>query len=345
MISKEYDLIIIGAGIIGLFTAHMASEKFPGAKILVVDQNFKSTGASFYSIALDIPYGHNEIVQELSQASRDYYKQFEEFSNYKRKQVPLVGITKEDNFRTLLGKFNSDVNLCGDKYNYEVSISEEEVIFSGLDARQTISYEYVDSLIEKIKLNNSIEILQGLKINQVHRNKNGYTVSTSRGTALNTRKVINATGPWAINGLNKEDVKELGIRTKKIVSYHIPITFETGYYLFDHDAFVTSRMDVPDQSIFSYRCNEYDVSPVIGDVNINTANISNAFELFDTYFPNQLDFEQFSTLGGRCFCDAYADKPIVSEISSGHIIAGAGSGSGFRLAPGIAQKAISLLNL
>jgi glycine/D-amino acid oxidase-like deaminating enzyme len=347
--NSNYDITIIGGGIIGLFTAYLASKKFAGANILVVDQNFKPTGATFYSIALDIPYGNSKEIQELSRISRNYFSQLDKIISYKRQKIPFIGITDQNNFKTLTSKFNNSPQYI-EKKNLEVKLNQNETVFSKLDAWQSIPYDYLEELKDLIIAEKKVKMLYGLKILAVEKNNTGFVVKTSRGVIINTKNVINAAGPWLLDETWKTEVKKLEVdqievKTKKIISYHLPFRFKTGIFLFDHDAFITPKLDTPNESIYSFRSNEYDVKPIVGEITINEKNNKKALELFNTYFPNKLNFNSFSLLEGRCFCDTYSKTPIAKKISKGYIIAGGGSGSGFRLAPGIAEKAISFIQL
>ncbi|WP_430412286.1 FAD-dependent oxidoreductase [Kordia sp.] len=342
--NTTYDITIIGGGIIGLFTAYLASKKFPDASIVVIDQNFKSTGATFYSIALDIPYGHSTEIQKLSKISRKYFSQLDEIISYERQQIPFIGITAKDNFKTLASKFNTKLQSL-EEPNFEATISKDELTFSELEAWQSIPYDYLDALKKILAAEKKVKFLFGLKVVGIEKENDGFALKTSRGIVINTKNVINATGPWLTDDSWKREIEKLDVRTKKIISYHLPFRFKTGIFFFDHDAFITPKLDAPNESIYSFRANEYDVKPQVGNINIHKTNNEKAYKLFNTYFPNKLSFEDFSLLEGRCFCDAYATVPIAAEIFSGYIVAGAGSGSGFRLAPAIAETAISFIQL
>lgn len=340
----NYDITIIGGGIIGLFSAYLASKKYKEANILVLDQNFKATGATFYSIALDIPYGETKEKREFSRVSRKYFSELDKLTSYKRQQIPFIGVTHQDNFKHLSNNFINKVE-CQKKNINEVNLGKDEIAFAEMDAWQSLPSEYLESLKNIIKTRDNVTLSYGIKVLGIDKSNDLFTIKTSRGVNIYSKNIINATGPWLLDDIWKGEVQQLKVRTKKIISYHLPFKFKTGIFLFDHDAFITPKLDSDTESIYSFRANEYDVVPRIGDITITEKNNKKAIELFQQYFPNTLNTNSFNMFEGRCFCDTYAESPIAQEISQGYIIAGAGSGSGFRLAPGIAEKAVSFITL
>ena len=71
--NKTYDLVIIGAGVIGTTIAWMARGKYPDWNIALVDKSMIGQGASMYSACLDMPFGHTELRRELTRKSRKWY--------------------------------------------------------------------------------------------------------------------------------------------------------------------------------------------------------------------------------------------------------------------------------
>ncbi len=66
MNEDDFDLVIIGAGIIGVCAAWYARKRYPQWKILLLDQSGIGNGATSYSASLDIPYGHTALRYKLS---------------------------------------------------------------------------------------------------------------------------------------------------------------------------------------------------------------------------------------------------------------------------------------
>ena len=75
-----------------------------------------------------------------------------------------------------------------------------------------------------------------------------------------------------------------------------------------------------------------------GVLRISNEDIDQANGILREFAPALVDTER----SGRCFCDAYgpARSAVVASVSqTGRVVfAGAGSGSGFRIAPGISQR-------
>jgi hypothetical protein len=97
------------------------------------------------------------------------------------------------------------------------------------------------------------------------------------------------------------------------------------------------------QWLFSFRADQWDVEPKKHALEISTRDRALALGIVDRYRLGSPD----DYLGGRVFCDAYTPtgEPLAERVGDTPIvIAGAGSGAGFRLSPGLADEALRLLH-
>jgi len=69
----EFDLVVIGAGIVGAVAAYLARQQRGEWRILLVDRSLAGAGATQYSVGLDIPYGRNHPQKHYSRLSTAFY--------------------------------------------------------------------------------------------------------------------------------------------------------------------------------------------------------------------------------------------------------------------------------
>jgi glycine/D-amino acid oxidase-like deaminating enzyme len=155
-----------------------------------------------------------------------------------------------------------------------------------------------------------------------------------------TRRLALATGPWAIAGAPPE------VRSKRVAACHleVPPTDNAPVVLFgDHDAFL---LPLPNEKrwLFSFASPIWDVAPESSHcMSADDDQISE--HILKKYVPRLAPYRR----GGRVFCDAYspdrAPQVVCASGQANVIFVGASSGSGYRLAPGMADRAVDLLEV
>ncbi len=135
------------------------------------------------------------------------------------------------------------------------------------------------------------------------------------------------------------------VRIKKVVAFHIdevPPPGASALFLPASDAYL---MPLPTrrQWLFSFRSDEWDCAPQGRELTITNADRATANALLHQYLPGMLAKDR----GGRVFCDSYTPSgtPMVarSPDNDALVVVGAGSGAGFRFAPGVAETAIQMV--
>lgn len=71
---QEYDIVILGNGILGLFSAEAILKKFPGVKLALVGPQLNSFGASIAAGAMHAVYAEIEGTFESSEKDRKYFE-------------------------------------------------------------------------------------------------------------------------------------------------------------------------------------------------------------------------------------------------------------------------------
>ncbi|MEO6730604.1 MAG: FAD-binding oxidoreductase [Ferruginibacter sp.] len=349
-INTELDLAVIGAGIIGVCAAWYARQQYPHWQIGLFEQSEVGSGASFYSASLDLPCGHTPLRYRLAERSRSLYSQLrKEMPALPIKDLPFFGIVQEVNAHLVLQQL-VDINAtlspgiipCLLKDHPFLVLPPGNTVISGGNASQEVKNEVANLLAENFEITPGSFIIDHTKILAVKAREAVFDLQTADGKCFHSKRVIQATGPWMneILGLGLLTTKKT--RVKKIVAFHIyeqPKASDPVFYFFDDDAFLMPKCE-HGYWLFSFRCDHWDVVPEIATLAIEQADIQKGRGILKKYFPQLAP----GCTTGRVFCDTYSqDGDPIIEPSADHynyIIAGAAAGSGFRLAPAIAEEAL-----
>ena len=346
---RDFDLAIIGGGIIGACAAWYARKHYPNWKIGILDRT-NVNGATHYSASLDLPYGHTPLRYLLARHSGILYEAMrKQLSHLPIRDLSFYGIVQEENAGRVLNQITDRkatlqpgiISSLETEYP-DLVIPTGSSIIAGGTAAQAVKNDVAHLLVEDfIKTSDSL-VYNNTSVTNVSLHQNIYSLSGTAGV-IRSKRVIQATGPW-INNILGDGLSALRpARVKKIVAFHIhsqPRLNDPVFYFFDDDAFLMPKPEVG-YWLFSFKCDHWDVEPNIDTLSIDENDIQKAQGILEKYYPC---FAPLCT-EGRVFCDAYASNgdPIIEE-AAGHpdyIIAGAGAGSGYRLAPAIAEKALS----
>ncbi|MEO6723468.1 MAG: FAD-dependent oxidoreductase [Ferruginibacter sp.] len=347
----DLDLAIIGAGIIGVCAAWYARKKYPAWRIALFDQAQPGSGATFYSAALDLPYGHTPFRYELSSQSRLLFDQLrKDIPALPLKDLKFYGFTQEHNADKILQQLTAPgikasaemLPLLHHDYPF-LKIPPNSTVLSGGVAMQALNNEVTPLIARHFSLTPASFIFKESKVLEVNTDGDNFHLR-SANAAFQSKRIIQATGPWITESMGNGFAISKKPRIKKIVAFHIyqqPEKSDPVFYFFDDDAFLMPRYEAG-YWLFSFRCDHWDVLPNIASLSIDPSDTEKALSLLDKYAPSLVPL----CTGGRVFCDAYTENadPIIETAGnhSNYVIAGAGAGSGFRLAPAIASKAVDL---
>lgn len=350
-INTELDLAIIGAGIIGVCAAWYARQEYPHWQIGLFEQSKVGSGASFYSASLDLPYGHTPLRYRLAERSRSLYSQLrKEMPELPIKDLPFFGIVQEVNAHLVLQQLvDTNATLSPGiipsllKDHPFLVLPQGTTVISGGNASQEVKNEVANLLAENFEISPRSFIIDHTKILGIKAREAVFDLQTANGRCIHSKRVIQATGPWMKEILGPGLLTTKKTRIKKIVAFHIyeqPKASDPVFYFFDDDAFLMPKYEAG-YWLFSFRCDHWDVVPELATLSIEQADIQKARGILKKYFP---PFVQGCTTG-RVFCDTYGhdSDPVIEPAAdhSNYIIAGAAAGSGFRLAPAIAEEALN----
>jgi glycine/D-amino acid oxidase-like deaminating enzyme len=351
-----FDLAIVGAGVIGATAFFLARQQNPEWQILLLDRSLIAKGASAFSAGLDLPYGRTPWQKQLSLTSQRMYVALKtRVPDLPIRCLPFVGIVKQGNLNQVLERFTSEtVHVAGIAEREIIltklpgfRIAEDQEMLAGSFGAIGLVDQIVSLLVANVCRSPGGHCWEGVAVTQIRPvPEGGHELDVMDGRRISARHVLIATGPWLLGGPGRDLAKKAGVRIKKIAALHVlrsPAPECPILYFFDEDAFllpVTER----GQWIFSFTSREWDCAPDSGMLHITPAERNAALSILDGYYPDLLPF----CSGGRVFCDAYSPDwaPIVSSDPEANnlVIAGACSGSGFRLAPAIALNALQLFN-
>lgn len=348
--NKGFDLAIIGGGIIGVCAAWYARRQYPYWDIALFDQDKVGNGATHFSASLDLPYGHTPLRYRLAKRSRELYLQLrEELPELPIKDLSFFGIVLEQNALQVLRQI-TDVNATLSPEIIPAVLNDHPqlllppatTIISGATASQAIENDIANLMAGSFGATPGSLIIEHTKIIAVKSFENRFDLQTSDGNCFHSERVIQASGPWINEIAGPRFSTAQNTRVKKIVAFHIhrqPAPTDPLFYFFDDDAFLMPKYEAG-YWLFSFKCDHWDVLPVIATLSIDEADIQKAQSILKKYYPS---FAPLCTTG-RVFCDLYAQEgdPIIEEAynDSNYIFAGAGAGSGYRLAPAVAEEAV-----
>jgi glycine/D-amino acid oxidase-like deaminating enzyme len=350
-VSRTFDLVVVGAGIVGAMTAYLARRERAGWSILLLDRSFVGDGSTRYSLGLDIPYGHSAEQKRLSITSTRLFQELQTIiPDLPLHRLPLYGVASEARAVAVIGGFTQNTIHRADHHEEQVlrrsypdlRLSEREILLAGCEGVYASPQIIASRLVDWSIKSGMVECWEGVEVQQVQAVNDGFLLATADGRCVEARRVLMATGPWLLQGPVAEFAGSVGVRIKKTAALHIsliPLPRDPLLFFFNEDAFLLPLHE-KGEWLFSFTSQEWDVTPDISQLKISHADRDLALSILHRYCPSLVAHCH----AGRVFCDAYSpDKvPIVRQIDGvrNYIMAGACSGAGYRLAPAVALEAL-----
>lgn len=349
------NIAIVGGGIIGLTTASLIVQHRPDALVSVFDQDMAGHATSFYSVGLGFPFARSERVAELlSPPERDWPELIDDFGINSRllQTLDFIGLSDPSKIKGVLSAFDRGTAKLEPDVAWPqryLGLSAEAGRFAALRSDRCYWGDVAgicDALSRWLRQSGRAQLHEATRIVTLNNDGLRPTLEDERGKVRAFDAVVLALGPFAVSGPFAVLAKNFGLRTKKVVALHINSPPPQGapvVFYHDEDAFVLPQPQLQ-RWLFSFTCEEWDVPPAPDALRITGGDIDRGRAVLERFAPALAD----SIQSGRCFCDAFGpDRSVVvrSVDPAGRVVfAGAASGSGFRLAPGIASKVIATLN-
>lgn len=349
-----YDLAIVGAGIVGSVAAYLAARERPEWKIALLDRSLVGHGATLYSGGLDHAYGVSAPQRTIAAESGALYRQIQDaVPGLPVYDLPLYGVVDAGRAREVMSRFTHDGARIGTaddlaqlRRSYpDLALAKGQVLLAGCPAAYGVATGVATGLVAHLQASAGLHCLEGAEVEGVEAVEGAYSLGLADGRTLHALRVLMAGGPWMLRGPAAGVMEAAGVRIKKVVAMHVsrvPTPDDPVVFFFDDDAFLLP-LHHRGHWLFSFASEEWDCLPEVSSLRISAADRGRALSILQRYAPSLVPLCQ----GGRAFCDAYTPGrlPLTERVPSspGFVVAGGCSGSGFRLAPGIARRALELL--
>jgi glycine/D-amino acid oxidase-like deaminating enzyme len=186
---------------------------------------------------------------------------------------------------------------------------------------------------------------EGVRVEDVEPEGDAFLLRAHTGDRLRSRHAVLATGPWLADEPG-QGPPGWGLRVKKVAALHLalrPRPDDPAIVFCGEDAFLLP-MPAAGFTLFSFCCDTWDVRPHSAGLLIERHELDAALGVLARRSARLAA----SHAGGRAFCDGYLPGrlPLVCEDPGrpGVLLAGGCSGSGFRLAPALAELALDRLD-
>jgi glycine/D-amino acid oxidase-like deaminating enzyme len=344
------DLAVVGAGIVGTMTAHLATAAHPGWTSVLIDRGLPGYGATAYSLALDVGSAANPAVRRLVDQSAPISRELAAAMPACFRTLPGFAISPSSKSFSPARGGGSGWGQGGGLLRLrtrwpDVVLGPDETVTAGLTATCARPLALVEALVTGMR-RRGVQVWDGTEVTALQSASEGVRLSMADGRALVASRVVIAIGPWITTGHWQVYASRLGVRVKKIVALHLdvkPRVDDPVVLFMADDAFLLPDVD-GDRYLFSFASQEWDVAPDSARLRITPADRELALEILERRSPGLA--RHWS--GGRVFCDAYSPNraPLVAGLDADPrvCIATGGSGSGFRLAPGMALAALGFLD-
>jgi glycine/D-amino acid oxidase-like deaminating enzyme len=255
---SEVDFTIVGSGIVGLNCALHLKEKYPKAKVLVLEKGMLPQGASSKNAGFACFGSLSELIDDLKSHSEQ-----EVFELVKKRWDGLQLLRKNLGDKNIDFQANKGFELYKDASLYEECFSQmsrinqliqpifKEKVFSestNIFGFQNTQPNYIVNQFEgqidtgkmvaqllQVVQNNNVKILNNISVKSFEETGSKVVVKTNQ-LSFKTNKLFIATNGFAKQLLNEEvqPARAQVLITKPIKNLHIKGTFhlDKGYYYF-----------------------------------------------------------------------------------------------------------------
>ena len=352
--APHYDLAVVGAGAVGSLAAYYAVRRDPGRRVAVITHAGRGTGATRLSAGFDTPTGHNPAQRALAARSTALFDELAAgLGDAGRAPVDVRWLVARENTAAL------DATMADGGRTRPVTGEQRSLLdrtFPGLahDDDQALLATapmtagqpqwLADRLLDEVLGRPDNTLLEGFRVTDVRRTGGRVELVAADGSRITAAKAVLAPGPWVLDGPVAAAARACGARVKKVVAFHImtpPPPGAPALVLEDADAFLLPHRP-GGHWIFSITSPDWDRGPD-EPLAIDARDRELARALLARHVPGFLPH----LLGGRVFSDCFTPGhlPVVDTVGGDDVVmAIGGSGSGYRLAPAMAEDALNLLD-
>lgn len=346
----RWDLVVIGGGVLGLMTAARARLDHPKWTVRVVERGRVGQGATAHSAGLSFPIARDPWQASLVRASDVGYRQLvAELPGLPVRDIDVLWVLARDQVPALAGRLVSaavpagaeQVRALRDTYQDFVLRPDEVVMTTTERCFYTYGAEIAERLARWLRSTDPGAVWEGVGAARTEQRGAGWEVVLDDGRVLSARRVVVAVGPWPSTELEPDTGYSSRLRVKKVAALHLahqPPPDMPCVVLWDDDAFVLPLHE-RGYCLFSYRNTTWDVDPD-ARIPLTPDDVADALAVLA---PRSAELAARYS-GGRVFCDGYTEDfvPLLRH-RDGLVAMGGCSGSGVRLAPGLAAAALDLV--
>ncbi|MEU3776046.1 FAD-dependent oxidoreductase [Streptomyces sp. NPDC032472] len=352
--APHYDLAVVGAGAVGALAAYYAVRRDPGRRVAVITHAGRGTGATRLSAGFDTPTGHNPAQRALAARSTALFDELAAgLGDAGRAPVDVRWLVARGNTAALDATMadggrtrpvTGEQRALLDRTFPGFAHGEDEVLLATAPMTAGQPQWLADRLLAEVLGRPDNTLLEGFRVTEVRRTGGRIELVGADGSRITAAKAVLAPGPWVLDGPVAAAARERGARVKKVVAFHImtpPPPGAPALVLEDADAFLLPHRP-GGHWIFSITSPDWDRGPD-EPLAIDARDRELARALLARHVPGFLPH----LLGGRVFSDCFTPGhlPIVDTVGDDDVVmAIGGSGSGYRLAPAMAEDALDLLD-
>jgi glycine/D-amino acid oxidase-like deaminating enzyme len=345
-------IAVVGGGILGALTAYRlahagAHGSDGGFTISLFERSLFGQGASLWSAGAHFPFGRTAGVRAMSDVSQVYYSRTPPFDTCPAIQALPMRVCTDHPATTTQPAFTQTLTPASgaDPVLARVLRGREPAYVHACEhANRADVHGVTQAAIAAAS--QATEQRAGVAVTQVEETASTVDLALSDGSRERFDCVILAPGPWSLSAPFAEITAHLGLRIKRVAALHIRdahIDHDAPLIFFpDADAFLLPRPALS-MWLFSYANAIWDVDPDHPGPTLGADDLDQGRAVLARLAPALVP----DICGGRAFCDTYSPDrtPCVQRIgASGRLIyAGAANGSGYRLAPAMAEAAVSEL--
>ncbi|TAM13388.1 MAG: FAD-binding oxidoreductase [Pandoraea sp.] len=348
------DLIVVGAGIVGAFIAHEARRLHPDWRIQVLERHTSpASGATAWSLGADFPIAATRAHLPLIAASRARYAALARTpAGVFMRNVPVMYVIQRhrlDAFRAQMA-----VPLRRATSNERTRVS---AILPGLllkPGEEFVTHSEHGTIVQARLLAQSLLIGQKNQgattleterhVDDIQQVGDKYLLSAN-GREWRAANVALAVGPWDLPGSLSSSLRPVeGLRCKRVAALQTRLPVNLGdplIYFIEDDLFVLPH--TKGEALVSFRRNAWDVKPDALDGRPDEEDLREGIQALAARAPQAAR----DCSGGYAFCDLYTPNrlPVIrtSPVLPRIVAVQGGSGSGVRLAPGLALQALATL--
>jgi len=349
--NRSFDLVIVGAGIVGCMVAYFSRQVLDRRRVLIVDHGFVASGTTGHSPGHCHPQGFDARQRDLTDRSIAFFEAAAPKlppALFRRKR--LFGVVARERAASVVGSYvrgqpriadaDRARQICG---SLGLTIDPGQDIhcdgFTFFGQPVAIAHHLAKSFVSE-----GGSLWEGRHVSGIEEDGSRWRLVLADGQTVSSERVVVSIGPWLSGSALAAPFKEVPFRRKKVCALHVYAELPEDaplIYFHDDDSYLMPRDDLG-YWIFSFASPDWDCALSPASLVIDERDRQIALSVLKKYRDDMVEL----ATGGRLGCDSYAPdfNPGAWPDASGRVVlAGLGSGYGFRLSPAVAADALNLL--